>query len=164
MTNENLLEGKKILIVDDEPDVLETLEELLSMCDITKASSFDEAKGLLQNQDFDMAVLDIMGVDGYRLLEIANEKKILAIMLTAHALNIQNTIKAHQEGAASYVPKDEMANIDVFLNDILEAKEKGKSFWWRWRERFGSFYDKRFGTNWKEKDKGAEFWEKIGYW
>jgi hypothetical protein len=97
-------------------------------------------------------------------LEIANEKEITAVMLTAHALSIQNTVKAHEEGAASYIPKDEMANIDVFLNDILEAKEKGKSFWWRWRERLGSFYDKRFGTNWKEKDKGAEFWEQIGYW
>jgi len=29
---ENLLEGKKLLIVDDEPDVLDTLEELLPMC------------------------------------------------------------------------------------------------------------------------------------
>jgi len=36
MTEENLLDGKKILIVDDEPDVLETLEELLPMCDISK--------------------------------------------------------------------------------------------------------------------------------
>ena len=28
----SLLDGKKILVVDDEPDVLESLEELLSMC------------------------------------------------------------------------------------------------------------------------------------
>ena len=52
MKKKDLLDGKKILIVDDEPDILETLEELLSMCDITKASSFAEAKELLQNQDF----------------------------------------------------------------------------------------------------------------
>ena len=154
MTNKSLIDGKKILIVDDEPDVLETLEGLLSVCDIIKASSFDEARELLQNQDFDLAILDIMGVDGYRLLEIANEKKVIAIMLTAHALSIQNTAKAYQEGAASYVPKDEMANIDVFLNDILEAREKGKSFWWRWRERLGPYYNKKFGTDWKEKEKG----------
>ena len=164
MKNKNLLEGKKILIVDDEHDVLETLEELLSMCDIKKASSFDEGKELLQNQDFDMAVLDIMGVDGYRLLEIANEKKIIAIMLTAHALSIQNTLKAYQEGAASYIPKDEMANIDVILNDILEAREKGESSWWRWRERLGLYYDEKFGTEWKEKERGAQFWEKIISW
>ena len=164
MTSKNLLEGKKILMVDDEPHVLETLEELLSMSDITKATSFDEAKELLQNQYFDLAILDIMGVDGYRLLEIANERKVITIMLTAHALSVQNTIKAYQQGAASYIPKDEMANIHIYLNDILEAREKGKSFWWRWRKRFGAYYDKKFGTEWKEKEKGAAFWEQIGYW
>jgi len=164
MISKNLLDGKKILIVDDEPEVLETLEELLSMCDITKATTFDEAKEFLENQDFDLAILDIMGVDGYRLLEIANERKVIAIILTAHALSVQNTFKAYQEGAASYIPKDEMANIDVFLNDILEAREKGKSFWWRWRKRFGAYYVKKFGTEWKEKEKGAAFWEQIGYW
>ena len=36
MKDSNLLEGKKILIVDDEPDVLETLEDLLSMCVVVK--------------------------------------------------------------------------------------------------------------------------------
>jgi len=34
----NLLEGKKILIVDDEPDVLDTLESSLAMCELSKAS------------------------------------------------------------------------------------------------------------------------------
>ena len=29
----NLLEGKEILIVDDEPDVLDTLESSLAMCE-----------------------------------------------------------------------------------------------------------------------------------
>ena len=47
MSDSNLLEGKKILIVDDEPDILDALEELLSMCNVVKASTFDEAKGFL---------------------------------------------------------------------------------------------------------------------
>jgi len=47
MSDTNLLEGKKILIVDDEPDVLDVLEEMLDMCEVVKASSFDEAKKLL---------------------------------------------------------------------------------------------------------------------
>ena len=47
MANSDLLEGKKVLIVDDEPDVLATLEELLSMCSVVKASSFDEALSLI---------------------------------------------------------------------------------------------------------------------
>jgi len=128
MSEKGLLDGKKILIVDDEPDVLESLEELLSMCDVKKASSFDTAKELLESQYFDMAVLDIMGVGGYKLLEIAKERKVIAVMLTAHALSVDDTVKSYKDGAASYVPKDEMANITDFLEDILEAREKGQNF------------------------------------
>ena len=116
------LEGKQVLIVDDEPDVLDSLEDLLSMCDVTKASNFLEAKEFLQARYFDIAVLDIMGVEGYDLLEIANQKEIAAAMLTAHALSPENLVKSYNEGAASYLPKEEMINIASFLNDILEAK------------------------------------------
>ena len=153
MANENLLEGKKILIVDDEPDILETLEELLEMCIVTEANNFDEAKELLEAQYFDVAILDIMGVDGYKLLEIANKKKVMSVMLTAHALSPDNVVKSYEEGAASYLPKDEMVNITTFLNDIFEAREAGKSLWWRWYDRMGSFFEDRFGDEWEEKRK-----------
>ena len=106
MTNKSLLDGKKILIVDDEPDVLDTLEDLLSTCKVVKATSFEEAKKQLETQSFDMAVLDIMGVNGYELLEIAVAKKVTAVMLTAHALSPEDTIKSFKGGAAFYVPKD----------------------------------------------------------
>jgi len=43
MGKEDLLKGKRVLAVDDEPDVLETLEELLPMCDLVKATTADEA-------------------------------------------------------------------------------------------------------------------------
>ena len=155
----NLLENKKVLIVDDEPDVLETLEELLSECDVVKASSFEEAKDLLETEYFDMAILDIMGVNGYKLLEIANEKKVMAVMLTAHAFSPEDTVKSFKEGAAYYVPKEKMPEITTYLNDILEAKEEGKSFWVRWFDRFSSLYDDRFGDDRSAKDK--EFWEKF---
>ena len=55
------LEGKKVLIVDDEPDVLETLSELLSMCQVVEASTFEEARDQLETGRFDMAILDIHG-------------------------------------------------------------------------------------------------------
>jgi len=155
----NLLDGKRILVVDDEPDVLESLEELLSMCDVEKAASFEEAKEALETRYFDMAVLDIMGVDGYKLLEIASERRVIPVMLTANALSVEDTVKSYKEGAASYVPKEEMTNIATYLNDILEASDKGKSLWWRWLDRFASYYDKKFGPEWKEKHK--EIWDEV---
>jgi len=161
MTND-LLKGKRVLIVDDEPDVFETLEELLSMCTLVEASTFEEAKSLLEQESFDIAILDIMGVNGYKLLEIANEKKIPSVMLTAHALSVDDTVKSFKGGAASYVPKEEMLHIAAFLEDVLAARKTGKNLVSRWFERLGAFYDKKFGPDWQQKDK--EFWEKYKYW
>jgi DNA-binding response OmpR family regulator len=158
MGDVNLLEGKRVLIVDDEPDVLETLEELGRMCETEKATSFDQAKLLMESQPFDIAILDIMGVDGYKLLEIAREKEIIAVMLTAHAFSLQDTVKSYQEGAASYIPKDKMGEITTYLNDILEARRRGKHPWWRWLERFGSYYERTFGSEWITYE---EFWKRT---
>lgn len=159
MSEDNLLAGKRILVVDDEPDILRTLEELLNMCDIVSASSFDQAKNLLETQYFDFAILDIMGVRGFELLALAKKRQVPAVMLTAHAMNIENTIKSFKEGAAFFVPKDQVSKIGLFLSDIVEAKEKGKSSWWRWLERFRSHYLSRFGPDWQKNEK--EFWEKF---
>jgi DNA-binding NtrC family response regulator len=162
MTEYTYLEGKRILIVDDEPDVLESLEDLLSMCEVSTASNFQDAKEKLQTQYFDITVLDIMGVEGYDLLELANEREVPAVMLTAHALSPENMVKSYKEGAASYLPKEEMVNIASFLNEILEAKAKGKNTWTRWYDRMGSFFEKRFGKDWKKSDE--EFWEKFPFY
>jgi CheY-like chemotaxis protein len=158
MSDTTLLEGKKILVVDDEPDVLEVIVDLLKMCKIATASNFDDAKKLLETQSFDLAVLDIMGVDGYGLLKIANQKKIPAVMLTAHAFNPPNLMKSIKEGAVAYVPKEEITKIADFLNDVLVAKATGKNPWGAWQERLPtSYFEKRWGAAWRDTDK--EFWE-----
>ena len=161
MATEKILKGKLVLIVDDEKDILDLLTELLSMCRVDTASSFEEAKELLESNEYDIAVLDIMGVKGYELLKIANEHHIPALMLTAHALSKEDLKKSAEQGASYYVPKDEMNKIDVFVSDVLEAKEKEKNPWVRWFERLGGFFDRKFsGTNWREQER--EFWlEKL---
>jgi DNA-binding response OmpR family regulator len=162
MKNECILKGKRILIVDDEPDILDLLEGFLSSCDVMKASTFEEAKELLETEYFDMAILDIMGVDGYRLLKIANTKNVISIMLTSHALDPENIVRSFKEGAVSYVPKDKIAEITTFLNDILEAREEGKNPRHRWMERFLSFLDERFGPDWQSHDE--EFWKNFPHY
>jgi DNA-binding NtrC family response regulator len=160
MSESSLLDGKKILAVDDEPDILKVLDELLSMCDVVTASTFHEAKDLLESQDFDIAILDIMGVDGYSLLDIANKKNIPVVMLTAHAFTPDNLVKSMKEGAASYIPKEELANIIPFLNDVLEAKKKGENTWGPWQERLPtSYFEKRWGAAWQDTDQ--KFWERF---
>lgn len=157
MQDDDFLKGKKILIVDDEPDVLATLEELLDMCSIDTAPNFETAKKFLEKYPYDVAILDIMGVRGYDLLELATQKGIPALMLTAHALSPDNLVKSIRGGAQSYIPKDKIADISTFLRDILEAHEKGIEKHGNWFARLKPFFDKKFGAGWREKDK--EFWK-----
>jgi CheY-like chemotaxis protein len=151
-----LLKGKKVLIVDDEPDVLDLLTELLSACMIDRASTFEEAKEFLETVKYDVVVLDIMGVNGFELLQIAKQKDIPALMLTAHALNKETLKKSAEEGASYYVPKEKIEKIDVFVADVIEAREKSKNPWIKWLERLGAFFDnspKFSGPNWREEHK-----------
>jgi DNA-binding NtrC family response regulator len=158
MTDTRLLHGKKILVVDDEPDILGVLEDILDMCTVVKAANFEEGKALLESQTFDIAILDIMGVNGYGLLEIATSKDVPAVMLTAHAFSPDNLVKTIKEGAASYIPKEEISHITEYLIDVLKAKEEGKNPWRSWQERLpSSYFEKRWGAAWKDTDK--DFWE-----
>ncbi len=158
----DVLEGKKILIVDDEPDVVETIKDLLGMCSLVEAYTFEDARDFFEQESFDMAILDIMGVDGYKLLEIAKDKDIPAIMLTANALSVSHTVRSFKGGAAFYVPKEEMIHIERFLREILVARKKGKNLRDRWLERMGSFYEKKFGPDWQSDDE--EFWDNFKSW
>jgi hypothetical protein len=51
------------------------------------------------------------------------------------ALSVEDTMKSFKKGAASFLPKEKMADIEIFLSDVLEAQQRGKSFWWRWLQR-----------------------------
>jgi len=162
MEKNNLLDGKKILIADDEPDVLESLEELLSTCDVVKASSFESAEECIEQGQFDLVILDIMGVSGYDLLEIATNKNMTAVMLTAHALTPENIAKSYREGAAYFLPKEEMVNITSFLNEIIEAKQKGKSTWDNWMNRLAGYCERTFGDKWQDTEK--DFWDRFPFY
>lgn len=160
----DILNGKRVLIVDDEEDVLDVLIHLLDMCKVDRASTFEEAKELLEKTPYDIAVLDIMGVRGYDLLKIADRRNIPAVMLTAHALTKADIIRSIQEGASFFAPKDRIADIASFLVSVLEARQINANSWARWFESLGDFYDKRFGgTDWRDTER--EFWEeKLKGW
>jgi DNA-binding NtrC family response regulator len=159
MDPKKIITGKKILIVDDEQDILQTLTELLQICKLDRASNFEQAKDLLKKNNYDVAILDIMGVEGFKLLRIAKDRGIPALMLTAHALTEQNLKRAAEEGASYYAPKEEISRIETFVADVIEAKEEKRNPWVRWFESLGDFYDKKFtGPNWREKE--SEFWKK----
>jgi len=153
----NALKNKRLLIVDDEPDILETLIELLDMCIVDTAPSYETALTFLEKNTYDAAIFDIMGVRGLDLLKVAVTRGIPVLMLTAHALNPDALVQSIRDGARAYVPKDEMADIETYLLDLLEARENSNHKHFRWFARLKPFFDRKFGRGWREKNRS--FWD-----
>ncbi|MBW1721756.1 MAG: response regulator [Deltaproteobacteria bacterium] len=160
MQREDILKGIKILIVDDEPDILRTLQEVLDSSILDPATDFEAAKDLLEKNTYDAAILDIMGVRGYELLALTRKKGIPTLMLTAHALSPENLVASLKKGANAYIPKDKIADIRMFLEDVLEDRGKGHKKLGRWFSRLEPFFEEKFGAYWKEKSD-PEFWKKY---
>ncbi len=159
LSTEDIIKDQKILIVDDEPDILETIEELLDMCSLDTAPTFEAAKKLLSENKYDLTILDIMGIQGYDLLDLAKQKGIPALMLTAHALTPENLKESIEKGADAYVPKDELANIAEHIADVIKSNAKGKKGYGAWFSNLKPFFDKAFGSGWRDKDR--TFWNSF---
>ena len=147
MDNKKILEGKRLLIVDDEQDVVETLKDLLDMCTVDTAADFQTAEKLLNQNKYDVAILDIMGVKGYDLLETANKNGVPALMLTAHALSPEDFGKSISGGAKAYIPKEKMTEIAVFVADLIKV-QPGEEKPYKWFSRLKSFFEWKFGKEW----------------
>jgi DNA-binding response OmpR family regulator len=148
MSTESPLKDKTILVVDDEPDVLDTLGELLDMCQVVKKTNYDDAVEYLNSVSPDLAILDIMGVNGFELLELCVAKKIDAVMLTAHAFSVESLKKSLDLGARAYLPKEKMADIVSFLEDVVTMEHREN--WQRLFNRQGGLLNATFGANWNK--------------
>jgi len=153
------LKGKRILAVDDEDDVLETIEDILDEAEIDTARDYETASRKIKKNRYDLAILDIMGVNGLVLLEEATKQNIPAVMLTAHAINPETLMESIRKGAISYLPKEALADLEELLESLLGAHERGEPPWKFLFEKLGSYFDERFGADWKEKDK--DFWSEF---
>ena len=158
-TEANFLKNKHILAVDDEPDILETIQEILSDTQVDTAPDYNTASEKIAKTQYDLAILDIMGVNGIKLLEECDTRKIPAIMLTANSMNPNSLIESIKKGAISYLSKEHLSDLDSLINELLDAKELGKPTWQLLFDKLGNYFDKRFGSNWKNDDK--DFWNKF---
>lgn len=158
-TNTSFIAGKRILAVDDEADVLESIEEILDEAIVDKASDFDTAAKRLADTTYDLAILDVMGVDGLKLLDISVERGISSVIFTAHAMNVKTFQKSIEKGAVSFIPKEKMVDLHRFMNTLFEAIESGKEPWKILFDELAGYFDEKFGPAWKEENKA--FWDEL---
>jgi DNA-binding response OmpR family regulator len=156
---ESFLKGKHILAVDDEEDILESIEDVLEEAHVDVARDFETASEKIREKRYDLAVLDIMGVNGLKLLEETVQRGIPTVMLTAYAINPETLMTSIRKGAIAFLPKEMLAELDELLTELLSALKRGEPPWKLVFEKLGDYFDERFGPDWKEKDRA--FWSKF---
>ena len=159
---ESVLSGKKILAVDDEPDVLSVLDEEIMAacpnCKFDKATTYEAASKMLESNTYDVVILDIMGVRGFDLLKLAVSRNFRVAMLTAHALSPEALKRSFEMRARAFLPKEKLGEVVPFLEDVL--KYEYLPGWKRLMEKLKGFFDSKFESDW-EKRTGLP-WQEWG--
>jgi signal transduction histidine kinase/ActR/RegA family two-component response regulator len=130
-----VLNGLKVLAVDDEPDARDLLAMVLQQCgaEVTTCSSAAEALAALERDGADVLVSDIgmPGEDGYslirkvRALEADRGGRIPAVALTAYA-RAEDRMQALSAGYSMHVPKPvEPAELAVVIASLARRARAG---------------------------------------
>jgi two-component system, OmpR family, response regulator len=117
----------RVLIVDDEPDFVETIVKRLKGkgLDAEGVLSGRDAVARLDEAEFDVCVLDVKmpGMDGIETLSEIKKKNspMEVIMLTGHG-SVESGIRGLQLGAYDYIMKP--VPFDDLLKRITQAYER----------------------------------------
>ncbi|MEO6022912.1 MAG: EAL domain-containing protein [Burkholderiales bacterium] len=127
------LRKNRLLVVDDEPRMLEVLLELLKLHghDVTSASSGQQAVSLLQAAQFDLVLLDLNmpEMDGFGLMEhIERHAYGVPMIVISGDTTIDAAIQALRKGAHDFVRKPYRAEeLLRTIDSALEKKQKTQS-------------------------------------
>ena len=122
----SLLNGKRILAVNDDPNLLAVLEEEILMaapaCYFDKATHYQMARELLVSLTYDLVILDIAFGRTLDLLSLAVNGPIPfpVTMLTIHGLFPEAMKRSVEMGVRAYFPKEKLTEIVPFLEDVLK--------------------------------------------
>jgi len=99
-----------VLIIDDEAEIRESLETLLSLegYNVDSAATGEEGLARLGEQSYDLVLLDLALPDrsGMELLSDirSQDAQLAVIMITAYG-TVENAVRAMQVGAANFIQK-----------------------------------------------------------
>ncbi|HTY38295.1 MAG TPA: response regulator [Bacteroidota bacterium] len=125
---------QKILVVDDEENVCQSIKKVLSRkgYDVSQALTVDDAVKLIKEMTFDLVITDMMipGTSGLELLQIIRDHypELEVIMITGYA-SIESAVKATKLGANAYLPKpftpDELTKVteSTLADRVLKARK-----------------------------------------
>ena len=125
----------RLLLVDDEPRILDSLSKLLENrgLDISVASNGSEAIKQLISNNFDLVLLDLRlpDMNGHEIMDFINSRSIdVIVIVISGETGIDSAIGALQRGAYGYLrkpysPEELLNKIDNALQKrMLEARNR----------------------------------------
>lgn len=131
-----MLKPPSILLVDDEPDILEAMKDVLVPLGYEVSCAQDPlvALDIAGKQQLDIVITDINmpGMDGIELLQRLKEARPLLQVIMITAFSTREKIQACLEaGAIDYLLKP-LDDMEELLTIIEEAVQRVK----RWRRNF----------------------------
>ena len=125
MSKEGILNGKIVLAVAEGQETIDAIEEVLEMCIVDKAYTFNEASQFLLSYNYDLVVTDMAGANNFELLKIATARDFPTIILTNYAIKQHVQEESIKLGAISLLYKEKMPELVQLFEDILS--DKGRS-------------------------------------
>jgi len=131
--NTNPRDTGRVLLVDDEPDILELLEMALLKMGLVadKAGSVQQALDKLSTQQYDLCLTDMRMPDGSGLevVEYINQHNldVPVAVITAHG-NLENAVNALKAGAFDYLAKPlSLEQLRTLVKSALSLPQPGPS-------------------------------------
>lgn len=121
--------SKRLLVVEDEPDIRELLMNYLSNegYQVVSASDGVEAIGLFSKENYDLVILDIMmpKIDGFGVCEVIKKQSNVPVIFLS-ALNDDKTqIKGYDLMADDYITKP--FSMPIFLRKVKALLRRSNS-------------------------------------
>ncbi|MGO9117837.1 MAG: response regulator [Desulfomonilaceae bacterium] len=159
-----ILEGKRILVVDHEREVLNIVAEALVASEVVIVGNAEEARPLIAKEFFNPAILDTVSASGCDLLQDCQANKLPAAMLTSREVEVRRVNEAMKWGAMSFFPKDELDRLPETIAELLERLEKGKTHWTKPFRRLGAAFRKTWLVVMEEIDQHPRKFPSKYYW
>ena len=118
---------KRILVVEDEPDIRELLENYLTHegYEVRSAEDGVAALALFSKESFDLVILDIMipKIDGYGVCEVIKKQSDVPVIFLSALGDEKSLLKGYDSMADDYVTKP--FSMPVFLRKVHAVLRRG---------------------------------------
>jgi DNA-binding NtrC family response regulator len=128
-------EGQKILVVDDDEDVLKRMDRLLrfeGFPDVLCCSDPRQVSSVVEENDIAVMVLDLLmpNISGHKILQEMRERHPEIPVIVATAVNdLDSAVECMRNGAFDYVPKSaESGRLASSIKHALSIRELQRDY------------------------------------